>query len=161
MTTTKTTGKTRSTKSTKASEGTTKGSRGINGSKGPDSAVERLEVANVLLGEYANGIWCTSMVWRTRGTEVSVNFDGKRVLAREESKGDVVGFYHTHPEGFLEPSGRDDRTMDAWCFCFGKPILCVIETRRGPNGWIYEYGVAPKKVSRVQRFGGGILVAIL
>lgn len=122
---------------------------------------ERLEVANVLLGEFIDGIWHARMVWRTRGTEVSVNFDGKRVLEREESKGDVIGFYHTHPEGFLGPSTRDDRTMDAWCFCFGKPILCVIETSLGPNGWIYEYGAKPRKVSRVQRFKSGILVAVL
>lgn len=120
----------------------------------------KLEVAYVLLGEYLGGIWQARMVWRTRGTEVSVKFDGQRVLEREENFGDVIGFYHTHPEGFVHPSGRDDKTMEAWCLCFGKPMLCVIETSAGINGWIYEFAVAPRKVALVQRFKGPGLVAV-
>jgi proteasome lid subunit RPN8/RPN11 len=54
--------------------------------------------------------------------------DAAGVLAREESKGDVVGFYHTHPAGPPEPSQRDVRTMRAWVSSFGKPLLCLIES---------------------------------
>jgi hypothetical protein len=118
------------------------------------------EIAYVLTGECLNGVWHAKMRWRTKGSETSVRFDGKRVLAREEAEGDVIGFYHTHPEGFTGPSGRDDRTLDAWCFCFGKPILCVIETSAGARGWIYEYEKKPRAVARVQRFKGLVLVAV-
>lgn len=124
------------------------------------ASAAKLEVAYVLLGEHLGGIWQARMVWRTRGTEVSVKFDGARVLGREEKAGDVIGFYHTHPEGFIHPSGRDDKTMEAWCLCFGKPMLCVIETEAGINGWIYEFDVAPRKVAIVQRFKGPTLVAV-
>jgi proteasome lid subunit RPN8/RPN11 len=65
---------------------------------------------------------------RTRGQPTSVEFDAAWVLEREESKGDVVGFYHTHPSGSPEPSQRDLRTMRAWTASFGKPLLCLIES---------------------------------
>lgn len=118
------------------------------------------EIAYVLTGECVNGIWLAKMRWRTRGSETSVRFDGKRVLEREETAGDVIGFYHTHPEGFTGPSARDDCTMDAWCFCFGKRILCVIETGAGVRAWIYENDKKPREVARAQRFKGLILVAV-
>lgn len=63
----------------------------------------------------------------TKGEPASVGFDAQWVLAREEAKGDVVGFYHTHPLGAALPSDRDDRTMHAWVSSFGKPLLCLIE----------------------------------
>jgi proteasome lid subunit RPN8/RPN11 len=50
------------------------------------------------------------------------------VLGREESNGDVVGFYHTHPGGPPTPSQRDLKTMRAWAGSFGKPLLCLIES---------------------------------
>ena len=66
----------------------------------------------------------------TKGEPASVAFDAEWVLEREESKGDVVGFYHTHPSGLPSPSKRDDRTMHAWVCSFGKPLLCLIEADR-------------------------------
>jgi proteasome lid subunit RPN8/RPN11 len=64
----------------------------------------------------------------TRGKPASVEFDAAWALAREESKGDVVGFYHTHPGGSPSPSRRDLKTMRAWSGSFGKPLLCLIES---------------------------------
>jgi proteasome lid subunit RPN8/RPN11 len=64
----------------------------------------------------------------TRGKPTSVEFDADWVLGREESKGDVIGFYHTHPGGPPAPSQRDLKTMRAWSACFGKPLLCLIES---------------------------------
>jgi proteasome lid subunit RPN8/RPN11 len=64
----------------------------------------------------------------TRGEPASVGFDADWALAREESKGDVVGFYHTHPSSSPEPSQRDLKTMRAWAGSFGKPLLCLIES---------------------------------
>jgi proteasome lid subunit RPN8/RPN11 len=63
-----------------------------------------------------------------RGEPASVEFDAAWTLAREESKGDVVGFYHTHPSGPPNPSQRDLKTMRAWVGSFGKPLLCLIES---------------------------------
>ena len=120
------------------------------------------EIAYVLLGQVQNGILFARMSWKTRGEETSVLFDGERVLKREEAKGDVVGFYHTHPEGFLQPSGRDDRTMDAWTFCFGKPLLCVIATLQGPRAWVYgTEGAPPREVKPVLTFDKKFLIAYL
>jgi proteasome lid subunit RPN8/RPN11 len=64
----------------------------------------------------------------TRGKPASVEFDAAWALHREETKGDVVGFYHTHPAGPPTPSQRDLRTMRAWAGSFGKPLLCLIES---------------------------------
>jgi hypothetical protein len=120
------------------------------------------EIAYVLLGQVQNGILFARMSWKTRGEETSVLFDGERVLKREEAKGDVLGFYHTHPEGCLEPSGRDDRTMDAWTFCFGKSLLCVIATRQGARAWVYgAAGEHPREVKPVVIFDKKFLIAYL
>lgn len=67
------------------------------------------------------------LVKKVTGNSASVRFDGQWALKREEKKGDVVGFWHTHPDGTLEPSKRDIKTMQAWIGCFGKPLLCVIQ----------------------------------
>jgi len=67
------------------------------------------------------------LVKKAAGNSASVEFDGQWALEREEKKGDVVGFWHTHPDGNLEPSKRDIKTMEAWTRCFGKPLFCVIQ----------------------------------
>jgi proteasome lid subunit RPN8/RPN11 len=67
-----------------------------------------------------------------------VRFDGLWVLAREEDRGDVIGFYHTHPDGPARPSRRDVRTMRAWCSAFGKPLLCVIASPAGIDGYCFD-----------------------
>ena len=63
-----------------------------------------------------------------RGSPADVEFDADWVLDREETRGDVVGFYHTHPSGQPNPSERDLRTMRAWAGSFGKPLLCLIQS---------------------------------
>jgi proteasome lid subunit RPN8/RPN11 len=64
---------------------------------------------------------------RSIGELASVQAAWEWALGREEHKGDVVGFFHTHPRGAgAQPSSRDIRTMRAWCSSFGKPLLCVI-----------------------------------
>lgn len=120
------------------------------------------EVAFVLLGERKGPIWHARMVWKRQGDEASVHFDGARVLAREEQHGDVVGFFHTHPEGLTQPSVRDDRTMQAWSFSFGKPLLCVIGTSAGYRGWVYDYRwEQPKELDSVAAFRGNWMVAVM
>jgi proteasome lid subunit RPN8/RPN11 len=73
--------------------------------------------------------------WRTGGP-AHVDFDGDWVLRREESRGDVAGFFHTHPVGVSGMSERDLRTMRAWASSFGKPLLCAIRSGRGVRVWI-------------------------
>lgn len=67
------------------------------------------------------------MCFKQTGNSHSVTFDWQTVMAREETSGDIGGFFHTHPPGIPNPSGRDDATMRAWISCFGKPLLCVIQ----------------------------------
>jgi proteasome lid subunit RPN8/RPN11 len=74
----------------------------------------------------------------TRGRRVDVAFDGRWVLGREERRGDVVGFYHTHPDGPTTPSDRDLRTMRAWVGSFGKPMLCIIECGGLPTAYRFD-----------------------
>jgi len=78
------------------------------------------------------------LVKKTMGNAVSVKFDWNWVLKREEKKGDVLGFWHTHPDGSLEPSKKDIKTMQAWVSCFGRPLLCIIQNSRYETAYLVE-----------------------
>lgn len=82
----------------------------------------------ILVGRRQGPFWYARRTRPSQGQVARVEFDAAHVLAREETRGDVVGFYHTHPCGPPEPSDRDLRTMRAWCGSFGKPLLCIIES---------------------------------
>jgi proteasome lid subunit RPN8/RPN11 len=120
-----------------------------------------VETAFVLVGEVKEELLFARMVWRSSGTESSVLFDGQKVLTREELRGDVVGFYHTHPEGFRTPSARDRDTMFAWSFCFGKPLLCVIGTGEGLRAWVFDAGDQSSDEVKAVLFKHGFLIADL
>jgi len=120
------------------------------------------EVCFVLLGQFNNGICHAKLSWRRSGSHASVQFDGNRVLEREERYGDVVGFYHTHPDGFVQPSDRDVRTMGAWSFSFGKPLICAIGTSAGVQAWLFEPGAdSEEQCARAAKFSGNWFVASL
>jgi proteasome lid subunit RPN8/RPN11 len=72
--------------------------------------------------------------WRTGGA-AHVDFDWAWVLRREEARGDVAGFFHTHPAGLSSMSERDRQTMGAWALSFGKPLLCAIRCGRRVRAW--------------------------
>lgn len=91
-----------------------------------------------LIGQRRGRIWFARRVRPTAGEFASVRFDGSWVLHREETRGDVIGFYHTHPDGPPTPSNRDLRTMRAWCSSFGKPLLCCIESPQGIAGYRFD-----------------------
>lgn len=83
------------------------------------------EIAYILVGRKSNSLLFARLLKRTKGTSTSVEFDWEWVLEREEKKGDILGFYHTHLHG-LSISGRDVRTMMAWASCLGKSLFCMI-----------------------------------
>jgi proteasome lid subunit RPN8/RPN11 len=90
-----------------------------------------------------------------------VTFDGRWVLAREERRHDVLGFYHTHPDGPFGPSRRDVRTMRAWCSAFGKPLLCLIVSSGGLRGFRFEDGEADAaELAAVEVFPRGVVVGV-
>jgi hypothetical protein len=82
-------------------------------------------------------------------------------LHREERRGDVLGFYHTHPGMAASPSRRDVRTMRAWCSAFGKPLLCVIAGADGVRGFLFaEESATCVEMKMVANFPRGILVGV-
>lgn len=98
-------------------------------------AAPDIEHAWTLVGA-TDGAGCRARRTRRRaGSPSTVTADGAWTLGREETRGDVVGFYHTHPHGPLRPSERDLRTMRAWCDALGKPLLCVIATPTQVGAW--------------------------
>jgi proteasome lid subunit RPN8/RPN11 len=95
------------------------------------------------------------------GDRASVRFDGARVLRREESHGDVVGFFHTHPDGPATPSQRDVRTMRAWCGAFGKPLVCLIACPDGVRGYRFDDDTsAGLSLETVELFPRGVVIGV-
>jgi len=92
-----------------------------------------------LVGRRQGPFWVARRRRPTRGGPASVEFDAAWVLKREEDRGDVVGFYHTHPAALPEPSARDVRTMRAWTSSLGKPLLCLIESDGRPAAFRFDH----------------------
>jgi proteasome lid subunit RPN8/RPN11 len=104
----------------------------------------------VLLGHRDGDLWWGRMHKMTVGAPCSVAFDSKWVLEREEKKGDVVGFLHTHPGMVGHYSSRDDRTMKAWCLSAGRPLVCCIQ---GIDAWWYLDDESPPEELSVKQIG--------
>ncbi len=114
-----------------------------------------------LLGRRQGRVWCCRRVRRTRGEPASVRFDGAWVLNREETRGDVVGFLHTHPEGPSVPSQRDVRTMRAWCGSFGKPLLCLIASPADLCGYCFDDNKSVgQALEMVELFPRGLVIGV-
>jgi proteasome lid subunit RPN8/RPN11 len=95
------------------------------------------EVFFLLLGKNEGAFWWAKKRERGEGGPAEVGFDAAFVIEQEKQKKDVVGFYHTHPNFSASPSSRDDRTMKAWVFSLGKPLVCVIDGIDGCKAWWY------------------------
>lgn len=114
----------------------------------------------VLVGRRQGPFWHARRMRPTSGDLTSVGFDADWVLRREETGGDVLGFYHTHPSGVSEPSRRDDRTMWAWVTAFGKPLLCIIEADCKVVAYRYSSDQAEAEIQRAcELLPRGIVVA--
>ena len=92
-----------------------------------------------LVGVRRGRLWRVRRVRRVAGGPVSVDADWEWTLAREDRRGDVLGFMHTHPLGAgTAPSARDIRTMRAWRDALGKRLLCLIADGRELSGYVFE-----------------------
>jgi proteasome lid subunit RPN8/RPN11 len=114
-----------------------------------------------LVGAHRGRIWHARRVKPRAGEPASVAFDGPWVLAREERRGDVLGFFHTHPVGRPRPSRRDVRTMRGWTSAFGKPLLCVIESPVGLAAFRFDDDRSDGVILGViERFPRGVVIAV-
>lgn len=108
----------------------------------------------VLLGGIQDGLWWGKMSHETSGMPCSVDFNYDWTLHREETKQDIRGWAHTHPNMIASPSCRDDRTMKAWVCSFGKPLVCCIAGIDGLKAWWYLNDEDPPLLGRsVKRLG--------
>ena len=120
------------------------------------------EEAAVLLGHRRGDIWYGRLRERWIGDPETVTFDWSWALEREERYGDLIGFFHTHPTGLAEPSQRDLRTMQAWVSCFGKPLLCLIQSGDVLTATLFHSDTDEgQNVSQVARFPRRVIVAVL
>jgi proteasome lid subunit RPN8/RPN11 len=98
---------------------------------------------------------------RSVGERACVSFDGLWVLDREERRQDVLGFYHTHPDGPPVASRRDVRTMRAWCSAFGKPLLCLIASPAGLCGYRFDSDRSDGvELALVEVFPRGVVIGV-
>ena len=119
------------------------------------------EICYVLIGHRRGGIWYGRLRQRETGSPATVVFDWAWVMGREERYGDVAGFFHTHPPGMATPSQRDLRTMRAWVTCFGKPLLCLIESGNRLSAYLFATDEdTGQTVAQVERFPRNVIVAV-
>ena len=124
------------------------------------SARSLVENCWTLIGRRRGRIWCARRIRRSAGTSTTVAFDAKAVLDREEDRGDVVGFFHTHLHSDPQPSRRDVDTMRAWCSAFGKPLLCVIAGRTETAAFRFDDSNSTGvRLTKVEMFPRGVVLA--
>ena len=124
------------------------------------AAARVVERCWTLLGQRRGRVWYARRARPQRGEPLSVQFDGPWVLRREEERRDVVGFYHTHPDGDATPSRRDVRTMRAWCSAFGKPLLCLIDAPAAVRGYRFAADGSCRELALVEVFARGVVVGV-
>ena len=118
-----------------------------------------IERSRVLTGRWQDGAFRLRLRRPTSGGRAWVEVDWAWALEREEARGDVVGFYHTHPGMAAVPSARDVATMWAWVSCFGKPLLCAIEGEEGLAAYLLESDEDEgRPLPRAERRGGWLAV---
>jgi len=109
----------------------------------------------VIVGKQNEKHWRGRRTRYSSGDPAKVNFDPLWVENREDTKGDIVGFMHTHPNTFAYPSITDHNTMKSWVMYFGRPMLCMISGTDGLRSWWFmdhETNTAPIECE-VKKFG--------
>ena len=113
----------------------------------------------VATGGILGRLWYGHLSHESEGHPGAVDFPFAWVNHREESKGDIVGFCHTHPGMTASPSMRDYATMQAWVASFGKPLMCLIEGVDGLKAYLYFDDESPCiRCKTVKRFGQLVVV---
>ncbi len=98
-----------------------------------------VEECGVLVGARIDEVWLVSRLELRSGSVAAVEADWAWALDREETCGDVMGFWHTHPASAgVRLSERDSRTMRAWCSALGKPLLCLVAEGEAVGGQVFE-----------------------
>ncbi len=115
----------------------------------------------VLLGQRRGRVWRARRTSYAIGQPHAVEFDAAAVLEREEQRGDVVGFYHTHPVSDACPSQRDVKTMRVWVGSFGKPLLCLIEGADRLAAYRFDHDQCNgKRLMLVERFPRNRIIGV-
>ena len=114
-------------------------------------------------GAAADGrVWHARRIDRTAGAPSQVEFDGAATVAREERRGDVIGFLHTHPGFAAVPSRRDVATMQAWVTRVRQAAVVSDSGGQGNQGLLFRRlpleGRSPFWPSR--NFRRGIIVGV-
>lgn len=85
------------------------------------------EIYYTIIGyQYGNTLICDLIDMETQYNPGSVEFMWKNVWDRHIEHGDVIGFFHTHPEGCPWMSERDKKTFHSWLVGIGGPRYAVI-----------------------------------
>jgi hypothetical protein len=114
-----------------------------------------------LKGKIKDGVWYC----RRRGRYLGKKGPDCRwndVRERETKAGDVLGFFHYHPETDLDrPSEWDLTQISKWNSEFNKDILCVLANDIGMRGFIFRPGTENLTAAgKVVYFKKSIIIAV-
>lgn len=99
------------------------------------------EVYAALFGKRDGDFIIARGYFPSEGSPSRVSFDYQAVLDREKERGDLIGFYHTHPNMSNQYSSIDYETMETWCDATGKYLYCLIEGNNGIEAYgCYNFG---------------------
>jgi len=115
--------------------------------------VNKNEIYQGLVGGICGKYWWGIGNWDSEGSPGGVGFDHKVVMERQIQHGDIVGFYHTHPQFTARPSDTDYCTMGTWNNAFGKPLVCCIRGVDGIKGHWFLDDESEHVTSWVKQFG--------
>jgi hypothetical protein len=119
------------------------------------------ETCYVLVGKLESKPTKLKKRFKTSGGFASVQSDWTWVYAREDRRGDIAGFYHTHPPGSTaHPSATDCATMEAWASSLGKPLYCVIECGTKLAAYLFDSDGYKKQVYIKKTFFGNFVLDV-
>ena len=72
------------------------------------------------------------------GEPDKVRFDAESIIEEDDKNNNIIGWLHTHPSFYADPTGRDYDTMQAWVACLGKPLFCAIKGIDGTKFWLFS-----------------------
>lgn len=111
------------------------------------------EVFYAVFGKRIGKIWVGRLQYYTEGKPAHVKFNPDKILEREKKKGDLIGFYHTHPNMNNGPSPTDWAAMQAWTSATGKHLLCAIKGKNGLAGWWFDKDIEDFALTKASKFG--------